>query len=175
MGQATLMRAAPAERDVAAHRPPREPSSPPYGAAASCPSPRTGPGAAGPSHSAGHYGGPRGPLGYSVQIVVIHTEPGGPHQFKIIRPCRRHQRPWAEHLGRGHRPTTSRGRSQSIASLQRQAAAAQRKPKRRNGLRPSSARSRVMRCQYSSGCLQPRSEQPAIHRSGCPNPPVPDT
>ena len=34
-----------------------------------------------------------------LQIVVIHTEPGGPHLLKIIQPCRRHQRPWAEHLG----------------------------------------------------------------------------
>jgi hypothetical protein len=24
----------------------------------------------------------------SVQIVVVHTEPGGPQLFKIIRPCR---------------------------------------------------------------------------------------
>jgi hypothetical protein len=35
-----------------------------------------------------------------LQIVVIHTEPGGPHLFKIIQPCRRHQRPRAAvHLG----------------------------------------------------------------------------
>jgi hypothetical protein len=34
-----------------------------------------------------------------VLIVVIHTEPGGPHLFKIIHPCRRHQRPWALQLG----------------------------------------------------------------------------
>lgn len=59
---------------------------------------RTGPGAACPSLPAGHYGGPRGPPGCSVEIVVIHTEPGGPHLSKIIYPCRRHQRPWAVQL-----------------------------------------------------------------------------
>jgi len=50
------------------------------------------------SLSAGHYGGPRGPPGTLVQIVVIHTEPGGPHLFKIIHPCRRRQRPWTVQL-----------------------------------------------------------------------------
>ena len=43
---------------------------------------RTGPAAAVRSRSAGHYGGPRGPPGCSVQIVVIHTEPGGPHHSR---------------------------------------------------------------------------------------------
>jgi hypothetical protein len=32
--------------------------------------------------------------------VVIHTEPRGPPYFKIISPCRCHQRPWAVQLAR---------------------------------------------------------------------------
>src|SRR5690242_16255392 len=92
---------AQAERDPGGAQPPRypQPDDPPLGPYRRAPGTgarprgpathhqqRTGPAAAGPSQTAGHYGGPRGPPGVLVRIVVIHTKPGGPHLFKII--CR---------------------------------------------------------------------------------------